>query len=562
MEAINPRRLKPAVLARLLNSTGFGEVISERQLRRHRNRAGYTIGDSKSVDLFRYAAWLTQEYLKPKLEPLTYDEIKRRQAERNAELVRTAQDIGEIPGVADRERKAQAESSFRFFCETYFRNVFYFAWSPDHLRVIEKIERAVRSGGLFAMAMPRGSGKTVLCQAAVVWSALIGSAPFVCLIAASAERARDLLENIKVWLETNELLHDDFPEVCYPIKCLERITNRQKGQKYKGEPTYIDWAADKVVMPTIAGSKASGVVITSSGMKGSDIRGQNHARPDGQVVRPQLVMVEDPQTTESAWSPSQSYRREAILAGDVLGMAGPGRKIAGLMACTVIRPGDMADNILDRDKHPEWQGERTKLVYSFPSDEKLWARYGQLRADSLRNDGDGSEATEFYREHRKDMDAGARIAWPERFNEDEISAIQHAMNLRLRDESAFFAEYQNEPIVEEIGDEMLSAEDIASKLNGYERGIIPVNCNHLTMFVDVQQRVLFWMLCAWEEEFTGYIIDYGTWPDQRREYFTLRDVTATLGRATPGAGMEGQIYAGLEKLASEKLPVPYRREDG
>jgi len=35
-------------------------------------------------------------------------------------------------------------------------------------------------------------------------------------------------------------------------------------------------------------------------MKGSDIRGQNHARADSQVVRPQLVMVDDPQTTESA----------------------------------------------------------------------------------------------------------------------------------------------------------------------------------------------------------------------------------------------------------------------
>jgi len=37
MEPINPRKLRPAVLARLLNSTGLGAVISERQLRRHRN---------------------------------------------------------------------------------------------------------------------------------------------------------------------------------------------------------------------------------------------------------------------------------------------------------------------------------------------------------------------------------------------------------------------------------------------------------------------------------------------------------------------------------------------
>ena len=38
------------------------------------------------------------------------------------------------------------------------------------------------------------------------------------------------------------------------------------------------------------------------------------------------------------------------------------------------------------------------------------------------------------------------IAWPERFNHDELSAIQHAMNLKLQDERAFYAEYQNEPL--------------------------------------------------------------------------------------------------------------------
>ena len=559
---IDPRKLRPADLLRLVNAADFGSVLTEFQLRRHRNQAGYTIGDARTVDLFRYAAWLTLEYFKPKRVPLSYEEQKARQAERNAELVRAAQEIGEIPAVVDPQRKARGEESFRRFCETYFPEVFYLPWSDDHLRVIDKIEKAVRTGGLFAMAMPRGSGKTVLCQTAVLWSALIGATPFVCLIAASAERARDLLENIKIWLETNPLLAEDYPEVTYPIQCLERITNRQKGQKHRGEPTRIDWASDRIVLPTIAGSKASGVVISCSGMKGSDIRGQNYARADGQVVRPQLVLVDDPQTTESAWSPSQSQRREAILAGDVLGMAGPGKKIAGLMACTVIRPGDMADRLLDREKHPEWQGERTKMVYAFPTNEKLWAKYAEIRADSLRNDGDGSEATEFYRTNREAMDAGAIIAWPQRYNADELSAIQHAMNLKFRDEAAFFAEYQNEPIALDIGEEMLTAEQIAGKLNGYRPGEIPLGCNHLTMFIDVQQKVLFWMLCGWEDNFTGYIVDYDTWPDQRRAYFTLRDVRATIQRAAPGAGLEGQVYAALDKLCAERLGRVYRREDG
>jgi len=82
------------------------------------------------------------------------------------------------------------------------------------------------------------------------------------------------------------------------------------------------------------------------------------------------------------------------------------------------------------------------------------------------------------------------------------------------------------------------------------------------MFVDVQQKVLFWMLCAWEEDYTGYIIDYGTWPDQHRLYFTLRDLWATIGRSVQGAGLEGQIFAALEKLCAERLSRVYRREDG
>lgn len=562
MAQINPTKLKPTDLTRLLNSAGFGEVMNERTLRRHRNRAGYTIGDARTVNLFKYAAWLTQQYLAPSKPPRDYDQLKEAARQRNAELARSGQDIGQIPAVVNPDRKAKVMASFKYFCEAYFPEVFYLSWSADHHTVIDKIEQAVLKGGLFALAMPRGSGKTVLMQMACLWSALTGATEFVCLIAASADRAKNLLENIKVWLETNELLNEDFPEVTFSIRALERITNRQKGQKYNGIPTRIEWASDKIVLPTIEGSKASGVVISCSGMKGSDIRGQNHARADGKVVRPSLAMVDDPQTTESAWSPSQSQRREAILAGDVLGMAGPGKKISGLMACTVIRPGDMADNILDRDKHPEWQGQRTKLVYAFPGNEKLWAQYAEIRADSLRNDGDGSQATEFYRENREVMDEGAVVAWPERHNEDELSAIQHAMNLKLRDEAAFFAEYQNEPIVETEGEEMLSAEEIAAKLNGYKRCVLPISCNHLTMFIDVQQKALYWMLCGWETDFTGYIVDYGTWPEQKRLYFTLRDIRRTITQQKPGAGLEGAIYHALEQLTEQRLSRLYHREDG
>jgi len=562
--AIDPRSLRPSMLTRMLNSTPLGEVISERQLRRHRNRAGYRIGDEKRVDLLRYAAWLAwlRHNPAPAREPADYEAIKEAARARNAELSAIGRDIGEIPEVVDPERKAGAETSFRYFCEAYFPRTFSLPWSNDHLKVIAKIEQAVLRGGLFAMAMPRGSGKTTLAETACIWAMLTGAREFVCLIGSDAGHARSMLESIKVEFETNDRLLEDYPEAVYPIHALERIHNRAKGQLCNGRHTRIVWTADEIVLPTIPDSKASGAIIRVAGIE-SRIRGMKFKRADGRAVRPSLVVLDDPQTDESARSDQQVRSRMETLNGAILNLAGPGEKISGIMPCTVIRPGDMADQILDRGQHPAWQGERTKLVYAFPSDDKLWQRYAQIRADSFRNGGDGRAATEFYRAHRSQMDAGAAVAWPQRHNADELSAIQHAMNLKLQDERAFWAEYQNEPLPEDEGDpDQLTAEQIAAKVNGYARAEVPIGASHLTMFIDVQAKLLFHVVVAWEDDFTGYVVDYGTYPDQRRAYFTLRDVQKTLGRAAPGTGLEGSIYAGLEKLTGEYLPRRWRRDDG
>jgi hypothetical protein len=942
-----------------LNSTPLGEVINERQLHRHRSRAGLRIGDARHVDLLRYAAWLVDLRHAPKAEPTgdPYEKLKERARARNAAIAVAGRDIGELPEVAQPDRKAQAASDFRYFCESYFPLTFHLPWSPDHLKVIGRIEQAVLRGGLFAMAMPRGSGKalaldtplatpfgwttmgdievgdllfddegwpcrvsyatevqfgrpcyrvtfsdgesivcdadhlwtvddrdsrrnpltlsarqmqprvllaherlwperryrvrmaaplrcpeasleidpyvlgywlgdgsrrtnvvtvhaddaaevvaelerlgepcrirsrrnqvvamtvgrghgadsdkakrirraqsaldchlptartaawtgltektvaairsldrwesirrgrrsslrvrlrdlgvlngkripseylraapwqrlallqglmdtdgsvcrngrceitlkddrlgrdvgdllsglglkwtcrrrfvrrdgrtfgpylrycfsafadlpvfrlkrkrerlrprprkggacghrqivaidpvesvpvrciqvdspsrlylagrkmvpthnTTICECACIWAVLYGHRDFVCLIGSDEGHAMDMLESIKMELDGNELLLEDFPEAVYPIQCLDGIANRCGGQLYQGERTHIGWTAREIVLPTMPGSVASGAIIKVAGITGR-IRGMKYKRADGHTVRPSLVVLDDPQTDESARSLSQCATREGILAGAILGLAGPGKKISGIMPCTVIRPSDMADNILSRDKHPEWNGERTKMVYAFPSDEKKWQRYGELRGESLRAHGDIRLATEFYAADREAMDAGAEVAWPERFNHDELSAIQHAMNLRLQDEAAFFAEYQNEPLPEETseGDE-LSADQIAGKLNRIDRRLTPVGCNHLTMFVDVQANLLFYVVAAWEDDFTGYVIDYGTFPDQQRPYFTLRDARLTLPLATKSSGLEGAIYAGLEQLTASLVGREWWRDDG
>lgn len=566
---IDPRRLRPSELCRLLNSTPLGAVISERQLHRHRTRAGLRItstADPRHIDLLRYVAWLVAERHKPRPEPVGiagYEAMKERARARNVELSLIGRDIGELPAVVNAERKARAERDFRFFCEQYFPQTFHLPWSDDHLKVIAKIEQAVLEGGLFAMAMPRGSGKTSLCETACLWALLYGHREFVALIGSDEQHAENMLESMKAELEHNELLLEDFPEVVYPIHRLEGIHQRAAGQLYQGKPTHIGWTAREIVLPTIPGSRASSGIIRVAGITGR-IRGMKHKRVDGSSVRPSLVLIDDPQTDESARSPSQCATRERILAGAILGLAGPGRKIAGLMTLTVVRPDDLADRILDTEKHPQWQGERTRMVYAFPANGVLWQRYAELWAEGQRSGAGIQAATEFYRDHRTAMDEGAAVAWPARFNPDELSAVQHAMNLKLeRGEAAFWAEYQNEPLPEDVpDDDLMTADAIAAKINGHTRGEVPIGCTHLTMFIDVQQKVLFWLVAAWEDDFTGYVIDYGTEPDQKAAYFTLREVHRTLAMAAPRAGLEGAIYAGLERLTQRTVGREWRRDDG
>ena len=582
MPPIDLRHLRPLQLCSLLNSTPLGEVISEREIYRHRTRVGFRIGDGKHIDFFRYVTWLFEVCHTPKPSQTAdpYGAMKEKARARNAALSLAGRDIGTLPAPVNPVRRTAAGTNFRFFCESYFPATFHLPWSPDHLKVMAKIEEAVLKGGLFAMAMPRSTGKTTLCECACLWAMLYGHRDFVCLVGSDEGHAMDMLESIKTELDGNELLAGDFPEVCLPIQALDGIANRCSGQLYQEERTHIGWTAKDIALPTLKPaswfedpllrpfvdeegySLASGAIVKVAGITGR-IRGMKFKRADGRSARPSLVVIDDPQTDESARSLSQCATRESILAGAVLGLAGPGKKISGIMPCTVIRPGDMADNILDRDKHPEWNGERTKMVYAFPANEKLWTRYAEIRAESLRIGHGGWEATEFYRENRQAMDEGAVVAWPERHNYDELSAIQHAINLKLQDEAAFFAEYQNEPLPEEVAeDDLLSAEHVAAKINRLGRGAIPLGCNHATMFIDIQAKLLFYVIAAWEDDFTGYVIDYGSYPDQKRGYFTLRDARHTLATAAPSTGLEGSIYAALETLTNQQLSKKFKRDDG
>lgn len=564
---INPSNMRVVDVARLLNSTSFGFVLAQARLYREFNRVGFRIGSSenpRNINLLKYIAWMFDRKHTPEETSgaRSYEDRRNAERDRQAEQSLAGRDIGPLPEVVNPDRKAACERNFQLFCESYFPETYSLAWSPDHLKVIEKIETAVLRGGLFALALPRGSGKTTITESAALWSMLYGHREFVVLIGATESAALELLDSLKTELEVNERLAEDFPEVCYPVAQLEGIANRCAGQLYKGERTRITWTSNEIVLPTVEGSRASGIIVRVAGITGR-IRGMKFKRSDGRNVRPSLVVIDDPQTSESAGSLEQTRKRVRVLAGDILGLAGPGQKISGIMPCTIIRPGDMADIILNRNTHPDWNGEKTRMVYRFPTNMKLWEEYAEIRAEALRTEGNFQKATEFYLANREAMDAGAEVSWEARFNHDEVSALQHAMNLKFQDEAAFMSEYQNDPLPDDTADDsLLSVDEICAKINGLARRRVPLKCDRLTMFVDVQKALLFYVVIAWAEDFTGAVIDYGSWPDQHRHEYSLADANPSIQTLFPKAGFEGALYAALSALTDECLGREWGREDG
>lgn len=476
-------------------------------------------------------------------------------------------DIGEVSAPKDPRRKDRARLSLLRFLEDYFPHRFPLAWSIDHLALIESIQGIIRHGGLRAIAMPRGSGKTTIIECAALWALLFAHRQSLMIVAATSSAARQILSNIQSELGFNDLLDEDFNEATLAIRALGGVSRRAESQTCMGQPTHLAWTKESVRLPVMAAG--GGSVITISGITGA-IRGTKVALADGTQVRPDLCIVDDFQTRESAKSVNQTASRLQVMRSDILGLAGPGVRVACLCACTIITKDDGAAQLLDRKLHPEWQGTTAKLMRSMPSpkSQALWDQYAEIYREDLSNDALPQEvkllrATALYRKNRARMDEGADPGWPERKSEGEESAIQHAMNLLLtRGDDAFFAEYQNDPRdLATTEAPQLEAAPIAQRLNRIKPGVVPGHAQELVSFIDVGEGCLWWGVAGFGDAFRGDLVAYGAWPDPGRRIFAKIEQAGALSRAYPLGSMEATWNAALNALCGQLLDADWPTED-
>ncbi len=96
-------------------------------------------------------------------------------------------------------------------------------------------------------------------------------------------------------------------------------------------------------------------------------------------------------------------------------------------------------------------------------------------------------------------------------------------------------------------------------------------------FIDVQDEILFYVVLAVAPDFSGFVTDYGTWPEVSASYFrksqaqTWALLTRRFFEAHPGqkgrssrgkAPFEAKVYFALEQLVSRLLSQRFIKVDG
>ena len=423
-----------------------------------------------------------------------------------------ARDI-EIPEIKDLKRRHRCIRNPERWLRTYFPDTFYLPFVKNQKDMIRTTLERIRNGGTKANAYPRKEGKTSIAKGVIILCLCEGWARFPVLIGKNATEALRNQHDIQFYFEKSDLLAEDYPEVCSPIRALEGAAQRAKSQTYQGTLTGLRWSGEFLRFAEIPGSKASGSLLCSKGIDGA-IAGLVF-----QGIRPDFVLVDDIEDRSTVKSPKETEDRRIVLVNDVVPLGGIDRTIGVQLNCTIRKKGCVADEFTDRNLHPEWAGTRGKQLEKRPARMDLWDQYLELRRqDQFNDDPTGRIAAKFYRKHRKTMDVGARVANKYRFISEkapdgtklETSALQACFNV-IADHGwpHFETEYQNNPPEVDPDATKIDLRDIQRKLNGVPAGTVPPWAEKLTAYIDVHGYHIDWAIVASRRGFAAAVVDYG-----------------------------------------------------
>jgi len=279
--------------------------------------------------------------------------------------------------------------------------------SQMHRWLARQLDQMARQRGTKVnLLAPRGSAKsTVGTLAYPLWAAVECREPYIWIVSDTRQQACIHLGNLKAELADNPRLLADYAQAAGrgPV-----------------------WRENVIVL-------GNGVRIEALGT-GQRIRGRRHG-----AHRPTLIICDDLQNDNHIRSARLRELSQQWFDGALL-RAGSARTNV-LNLATALHRDALA---MQLHRRPGWISRIFRAVERWPDRMDLWEQWESIytQADNRRA---VRLARRFYEQHRRSMDAGAIVLWPE---EEDLYAL---MCMRAQSgRAAFEREKQNSPVAPEL----------------------------------------------------------------------------------------------------------------
>jgi hypothetical protein len=427
----------------------------------------------------------------------------------------------ELRACAEYARRERLERDPAAWLRWYMSAAFPLPWGQVHRDMIRAAVRALTTGAGMTTAAPRGTGKTTVLAGLALWAVLSGACRFPVVAGWSHTAARRMLRAWLRALSENERLQDDYPEFAMPFE-VSTHANRLKALAWSdsGEPCAADVRTTDGCLVLPSGRGALGAVSVSGSARGLSV-----AVAGGETIRPDVLLLDDPQDAKTSESEKLSKQVCERIEGDMFSMSGPTARLAVFAAVTIIHENDVATHFLN---HPDFEAVKVAQVTAWPegwdddnsSVRALWDEWNRARLRGLDARDGGKAARKFYREHKAELTAGMTVSWAARFDKKRrdpdalFAAIWDYYRLGAR---AFMAERQNAPLTAGDGSVFeLPVAHVAGRANGLPRRVAPENAVAIVGMCDINADAARWAAAAVTNERALSIVDYGLCPGHGR----------------------------------------------
>lgn len=247
-----------------------------------------------------------------------------------------------------------------------------------HLELAEDLAALhLRRGSRLNRRAPRGAGKSSWStKGYALYCACEGVERYILILSESAEQAKQLLADVRAELEDNPHLAAAYPAAVGrgPV-----------------------WQAGKLKL-------RNGVMVHARGV-GGKIRGAAN-RSD----RPSLVVVDDPNGDEDAYSATHRKRKLTWFTRAVLNMGDPDTNV--IVLGTPIHREAIVCQLSDGELSAGWETKAYKGVERWPDRMDLWDHWLQLRTN-LGDPDRAATSDAYFAANRDEMLRGAEVLWPD-----------------------------------------------------------------------------------------------------------------------------------------------------